>query len=110
MSEYVSHFVWVKFRSKHSSGPGQWHWEEVEFDTPNPTEKQLVSWLEEKDYEWNTGSEHWRGMEGFFEEPPLKEAEKNVVYAASDILRAQARLERGKALLARLKATEDAHV
>lgn len=69
----MTEYRWLRYRTLHASGPGQWQFFECEFDEPillNPAEL-LAHALEVINDQENTNSEGWRGVEGdFVDHPP----------------------------------------
>ena len=64
-------YAWIKFRTRHSSGPSDWDYREVEFDEPaNEASEEFSDMLRALDWELTTQSEHWRGVEAVLEVPP----------------------------------------
>lgn len=78
-------YKWVKFRTMHSSGPGQWEYTELAMYDGESEEKQLKNCLEELDYEYTTRSEHWRGIEGVFEDPSYEYLCKRIEQSKREI-------------------------
>lgn len=59
-------YVWLRFRTKHSSGPGYWQYEEFVLGADEDPEDEniLKRLLHEVHDNHCTHSEHWRGVEG----------------------------------------------
>lgn len=95
MTEYKHEYKWVKYRTRHSSGPSRWDYREMPiWGDDTRLERQLESFLRDLDYELNTDSEHWRGVEGLFEDPPAEVIERAIKAACDDIKEALEKLER----------------
>lgn len=91
-----SRYVWIKFRTLHSSGPSQWEYREFAFEPEVSDEVNLKEALNEIGEERCTYSEHWRGVEGEIENPPveyLKRHKASLGVRAEEIAQAQARTE-----------------
>lgn len=91
-----SRYVWIKFRTMHSSGPSQWEYLEVAFEPEVPDEVNLKEALNEIGEARCTYSEHWRGVQGEIENPPVEYLEKHkrsLVRQAEEIAAAQVRAQ-----------------
>lgn len=67
---------WLKYRTRLSSGPGQWCYRQVDIEGYVSEEAALKDFVSDLNYELSTDSEHWRGVEGVFvHSPPLQELE-----------------------------------
>ena len=89
--------VWVRFRTMHSSGPGEWRLKEfATWETsPKAMLKEFEAVLED---EWSTHSDHWRGIQIEFYIPTrgelnaaIADARERRKWLADDIKRHKAR-------------------
>ncbi len=90
-------YVWIKFRTRHASGPGDWQYEEFAFDLTKDRAEELADALETLDNEHNTHSEYWRGIEGDIATPPVDWLRKHVARRRdhlSEVIRDIARAEK----------------
>lgn len=96
-------YIWVRFRTKHSSGYGYWDYAEFAY-TGNADAEYLQECLEQLNNEHTTDSEHWRGVEGdFVDHPPistLKDSREDARERAKELL---AEVERLDSLIATVK-------
>lgn len=92
-------YRWVKYRTRHSSGPGQWQYVEVGVDPKRSDEENLKDALEQINDSENTWSEHWRGVEGDFENPPKAYLERHLAHLASKIQETMDEMQRTTALI-----------
>lgn len=100
MTEYKE--IWARIRTKHSSGLGDWEFRE--FAVPaNLVKKsrrlELNAWFKENiaaelDYELNTHSEHWRGIDWEFVDPPRRLIENRIKNLRTKIHNLQATIDR----------------
>lgn len=81
-------YRWIKWRTRHSAGRSAWRWEEWPLNSVNTLEKQLQDALEFLEGEHTTRSEHWRGVEGDWDD-----------VVPAEVLRS--RIERANLLIAR---------
>lgn len=58
----MSKYVWIKYNTNHSSGPGPTRYQEVSYGDFASKEAAIKSEIEDLDYMLNTHSEHWRGI------------------------------------------------
>lgn len=72
-------YVWLRFRTRHSSGPGNWQYEEMAIDAKEDPDDEdvLQRLLETVHNEHTTDSEHWRGVEGDIVAHPPKSVLRN---------------------------------
>ena len=62
-------YSWIKFRTKHASGYGDWEFRKINH-SERDSEELLMSVLEELNDELNTYGDGWRGVEGEWVNPP----------------------------------------
>ena len=93
MRDHISYY-WVKYRTRHSSGPSNWHYQEFERDPSLTPKKQLYEIMETLNDDLSTGSEHWRGIEAEFENPPADVLRNSIRYALQEELSARDRAVR----------------
>jgi hypothetical protein len=80
----MSNHRWIKARTKHAHGPGDWRFRFVDLDditvVEGQSEKKLLQLvLEQLHDKWNTQGEGWRGVEGeFVDKPPRSVLEKKI--------------------------------
>lgn len=87
--------MFVKYRTKHSAGPGPWDVTEINEDYIGP-DSNIGEYL---DGELNTGSEHWRGVEWKkLDVPPKDYLLKKITSLKKDIEYSKSELERYKFL------------
>lgn len=95
---------WVKYRTKHSSGAGSWDYREYDI----PDDKQTLEERESYFRTWysieledalSTHSEHWRGIEWIFENPPISFLTKYIDIQKREVQYANQAIERAEALI-----------
>lgn len=87
-------YKWVRFRTLHAHGPGQWKWKEMEVDLLMKPKEQIQECLEELNDEYTTHSDKWRGVEGDFIDPPADVLEGRIRAEKQRIMTALETIER----------------
>lgn len=74
-------YKWVKFRTKHASGPGDWSFRECPMETcdnPRTEDEQLEEFTDGLEWSFNSRSEYFRGIESMFEDPDAQTMQRFV--------------------------------
>lgn len=99
-------FVWIKYRTMHSSGPSGWKHREVSLpeNEVSETSEAFKDLMESLNDELSTHSEHWRGVEVAIENPPVEWLEKHIEHTRVRALELYDAWDRAGRLLNDLKA------
>lgn len=62
--------TWLKYRTKHAHGPGDWQFKEITIDDSKPLDSQVADELADLEEQLCTHHDGWRGVEGHVELPP----------------------------------------
>lgn len=96
----MSQYRWLRYRTLHSHGPSAWEWQEREIKDGEkvcPSMERAIA--KELNYRLTTGSEHWRGVEVEFADPPREVLKRELKWAHGKRDRAHAKAQRIRAML-----------
>lgn len=100
-------YKWVKFRTRHSSGPSKWDYREFPMET-GPDARTPEDYLGSEilwalDCDLNTMSEGWRGVDAVYEDPDAATLAKMVDEQRNTVLYETKRLKRWETKLKAMK-------
>lgn len=94
------HYAWIRYRTRHASGPSSWSHREVAFeDAPSEKSDEFKSLLNELDYELSTHSEYWRGIDAEIVTPSRATLTNHILTLRRNLKDTFAALERAEQIL-----------